>query len=1197
MKIKGIYVLVVGGAMLCTALLAMSVNAQGPSGFVFIDENGNGQFDAGEWNGTSIQAAVDAANPGDTVYVWNGTYYENVEVNKTVSIIGNGSQNCIVQAADSNKPAFYINADWVNISGFSITGASNSCGIGTHPRAVHGNFSENNIMNCECGIQIPYPYFKICLLGTPGQADTVSLYNHLVGQGHQVALHSQTQSNVLSPSYYAGFDLVIFYGNGETNRADNIIASGTPFISTSYYNTDDIFLGSGTATMHQSRSTFNVTDNSHYITAPYSLGTLTFESSMWTDATDPTGCSSRVLVNSGSETQAILIVNETNKYAYFGWYRFFQMSATGWDIFNRTVEWAIGQADGCQFVIYNNNITGATYGINCSASGFHIAKNTFWHDDHGLYWNINKDLAENYVVYDSTAEGNEFYMNTNNDAIYAYVDLDYNQGAYNATIGNISFLNNTFYMNGTGADGIDMSGYAEGIYVKGMNGGNISVGTVNISNNRFYGGHDIIYFWGDFEEMRDVNLVVGDVIVTGNTILNHSQHSICVSPYGATGWHGNTKGIYGDLIICDNYIYNNLRHSPYTSRGIVIYNGGYTSFYDNASLTTGIVLIEGNEVTVEGDTVYFDYEYVPYYFKDKSSLRMGNVYIEDNMLNSTKNSCGIYIEYYEEEVGDGMYDNALVHLPNFTIAGNTIYSSKDGIQVYSYENPCYMLGDSSIYFGDFNIDDNTIYSGGDGVCFYYEEFCDYNYGNSTTEIGNISITNNDIHSTGSSGITVYYEIGYDINDNSKLIVGNVDIHGNEVDCKYGVNVWSYVYAYDSTTVEMGYVNITENEIRNCTDYGIYLYYDADASISSTISIERALIKDNTIDNCSTGIYVYADISNDTGATATLESAIIDGNTISNCIAATSGIHIDGMEGTNITDNLIFGCDTGIYIDEDSNHTTIMYNTITRNDVGIYVYGGYEYSYENVDTQIHYNDIYGNYDYGLIYDVIQGATPYINATYNWWGSINGPNSNGGNQQDPVTDRNATGNGDYIYGGDVTDNIHFDPWTGLTLYKGWNLITFSFINSIQSASDLMSSISGCTVVTMWDNINQKYVSYIDGFGEDFELNNGSSYFVFLTGGVMTYLIGDVYQPEINITFHPGYNLIGWPYPEYEPAEDIADNITHCMKVAKWNAQEQTWVAEYITALDSYNFDLLMGEGAFVFVSEQSQWQVAPSQPVPP
>jgi len=223
------------------------------------------------------------------------------------------------------------------------------------------------------------------------------------------------------------------------------------------------------------------------------------------------------------------------------------------------------------------------------------------------------------VVYNSTAEGNEFYMNTNNYAIYAYVDLDYDYGAYNATIGDISFLDNTFYMNGT--------------------------------------------FYGDFEELTDVALNVGDVIVNGNVILNQSGDAIYMDYYDAyndDGWYGNTTGVYGDLIICDNYIYSP-SHPSYTPCGIYISYGYFYQFYDNASLTTGIVLIEGNEVTVEGGAVYFDYDYVPYDFEDNSSLRMGNVYIEDNVLNST-NSYGIEIYYYDYEIGCEMYDNASAHL-------------------------------------------------------------------------------------------------------------------------------------------------------------------------------------------------------------------------------------------------------------------------------------------------------------------------------------------------------------------------------------------------------------------------------------------------------------------------------------------------------------------------------------------------------
>ena len=451
---------------------------------------------------------------------------------------------------------------------------------------------------------------------------------------------------------------------------------------------------------------------------------------------------------------------------------------------------------------------------------------------------------------------------------------------------------------------------------------------------------------------------------------------------------------------------------------------------------------------------------------------------------------------------------------------------------------------------------------------------------------------------------------------------SVNIHDNPEIGDGEIGIW--VACNNSTVTGNNIVNVSEWGIlvENCSHVevsqnninGSYMYENAGIAIFGTEYNGGGepgcynTLANNTIWGCYAGIYLE-NTDNETVEGNTLfdnyygiyiEYSV--NNTISdNSVTNNScGIYLEYSPYNDILNNYVaenYG-DTGIYIDADSNHTTITGNTITRNDVGIYVYGGYSGAYENVDTQIHDNKIYGNDEYGLVYYIQGGATPYINATYNWWGSVNGPNSTGGNQYDPVhTSIFADGNGDYIYGGDVTDNIHFDPWTGITLYKGWNLITFSFINSMQSASDLMDAIPGCTVVTMWDNINQKYVSYIDGFGEDFELNNGTSYFVFLTGSVMTYIIGDVYQPTINMTLYPGYNLIGWPYPEYEPAEDIADNITHCIKIAKWNAQEQTWVAEYITALGSYNFDLLMGEGAFVFVSERTQWQVVPLPPVPP
>lgn len=73
---------------------------------------------------TSIQAAIDdpATLDGDNIKVANGTYTENVIVNKKVNILAYGLPT--VTAADNSKPVFTItkNGSGSSITGFNITG-------------------------------------------------------------------------------------------------------------------------------------------------------------------------------------------------------------------------------------------------------------------------------------------------------------------------------------------------------------------------------------------------------------------------------------------------------------------------------------------------------------------------------------------------------------------------------------------------------------------------------------------------------------------------------------------------------------------------------------------------------------------------------------------------------------------------------------------------------------------------------------------------------------------------------------------------------------------------------------------------------------------------------------------------------------------------------------------------------------------
>lgn len=74
---------------------------------------------------TTIQAAINAASKDDTIIVDDGTYNENVIVNQTV-IIGseNGSASTTIVAIDPKFHAVTITANDVDMSGFTVTGAT-----------------------------------------------------------------------------------------------------------------------------------------------------------------------------------------------------------------------------------------------------------------------------------------------------------------------------------------------------------------------------------------------------------------------------------------------------------------------------------------------------------------------------------------------------------------------------------------------------------------------------------------------------------------------------------------------------------------------------------------------------------------------------------------------------------------------------------------------------------------------------------------------------------------------------------------------------------------------------------------------------------------------------------------------------------------------------------------------------------------
>ena len=88
---------------------------------------------------TSIQDAIDAANSGDTVYVWSGTYCEPLIVNKTINLIGENKNTTILDCNNRKYSAIRVQAFDVTISGFTIQNSTIGIYIGGD-----GGMSTNN---------------------------------------------------------------------------------------------------------------------------------------------------------------------------------------------------------------------------------------------------------------------------------------------------------------------------------------------------------------------------------------------------------------------------------------------------------------------------------------------------------------------------------------------------------------------------------------------------------------------------------------------------------------------------------------------------------------------------------------------------------------------------------------------------------------------------------------------------------------------------------------------------------------------------------------------------------------------------------------------------------------------------------------------------------------------------------------------
>jgi len=127
-----------------TTFLVIDVQAAGGNTVYVDDDAAPSWYDATHVK--TIQEGINNASIGDTVYVYNGTYYENVVINKQIDLIGEDINETIIDGGE-NDDVVYITADEVNITGFTITNSSNSGEAGICLDDACNNRIFNNIIN------------------------------------------------------------------------------------------------------------------------------------------------------------------------------------------------------------------------------------------------------------------------------------------------------------------------------------------------------------------------------------------------------------------------------------------------------------------------------------------------------------------------------------------------------------------------------------------------------------------------------------------------------------------------------------------------------------------------------------------------------------------------------------------------------------------------------------------------------------------------------------------------------------------------------------------------------------------------------------------------------------------------------------------------------------------------------------------
>jgi parallel beta-helix repeat protein len=156
-------------------------------------------------NFTTIQAAINAACPGDTIEVHSGTYYEHVNVNKTLTLLGvdTGADLPVVDGSGSGS-AITLSADDCTLNGFTARNSGSHYG-GIWVTSDDNTISSNNATGNYYGIRLA------------SSSNNIISGNIAIGNNNGIVLSSSSNTNTVSGNTAIGNNNGIYLLSSSSN--------------------------------------------------------------------------------------------------------------------------------------------------------------------------------------------------------------------------------------------------------------------------------------------------------------------------------------------------------------------------------------------------------------------------------------------------------------------------------------------------------------------------------------------------------------------------------------------------------------------------------------------------------------------------------------------------------------------------------------------------------------------------------------------------------------------------------------------------------------------------------------------------------------------------------------------------------------------------------------------------------------------